>query len=74
MGFRLVSDVYFAAWGFIPILTISKQRGDQTSEKQFSPPQPPKGFATEQEAIDAAMTFGMAVIDGKLRGQNVNDL
>ena len=74
MGFRLDADVYAAARGFVPILTITKQRGDQTLEKQFSPPHPPDGFLTEKEAVDASLKYGMAIINGNFRGKTVNEM
>lgn len=73
MGFRLDADIYAAAQGFVPILTITKH-GDQTLEKQFSPPHPPDGYLTEKDAVDASLTYGMAIIDGQIKGQSVSEM
>jgi hypothetical protein len=73
MGFRLDADIYAAAWGFVPTLTITKH-GDQTLEKQFSLPYPSDGYLTEKDAVDASLIYGMAIIDGQIKGQTVSEM
>lgn len=73
-GFELNVGVYGAAQGFIPTLTITKHHGSHTNEKRFSPPCPTNGIPDEKEALQAAIDFGKAVIDGRVKGATVQDI
>jgi hypothetical protein len=73
-GFKLAAAVYAADKGFLPILTITKDRGHQILDKQFTPPHPPGGYATDKEAVDATLRYGAAVIDGNVPGQSVDEM
>jgi hypothetical protein len=68
-----MAHIYVAAWGFVPLLTITKH-GDQTLEKKFSLPHPSDVYLTEKDAVDASLTYGMAIIDGQIKGETVSEM
>ena len=73
-GFVLTADVYAASGGFLPILTMTIDRGHQMLKKIFTPPFPQNGYTTRKQAIDASLHFGAAVIDGNVPRQTVSEM
>lgn len=64
--------------GFVPSLSIERAgvRADGRSGRAclFDPPCPNGFFETDEEALDETLAYGMAIIDGEIRGLTVDDL
>ncbi|MBM3346389.1 MAG: hypothetical protein FJY55_07855 [Betaproteobacteria bacterium] len=64
--------------GFVSSLCIeragARSGGRSRRACLFDPPCPEGFFETDEEALDQALAFGMAIIDGEIRGLSVDDL
>lgn len=66
------------AGGFLPSLSIERA-GERAGGRAgraclFNPPCPAGLFETDEEALDQTLAFGMAIVDGEVRGLTVDDL
>jgi len=60
---------------YVSILSIARSGagGEQGSAKLFDPPCPDNLFADADEALDAAIAHGRAILDGEVLGARMED-
>jgi hypothetical protein len=60
---------------YVSILSIARNGagGEQGSVKLFDPPCPDDLFSDADEALDAAITHGRAIVDGEVPGAHMED-
>lgn len=70
-AFELVDTEHFIA--LVSVARASKDCSDRNA-KLFELPPDDARFDTAEEALDAAVAFGIALIDGDIAGESVDDL
>jgi hypothetical protein len=73
-GFILTAHTYKLAQGYAPRVTLTKHNEDSTAEQLLEPPTTGDGIPNEQEALQVAIDFGKAAVDGRIPGIDISKM
>ena len=71
-GFILTAHAFKTAKGYAPRVTLTKHNAVDTTEQFFD--LPTTGIPEESEALQVALDYGKAAIDGKVPGIDISKL
>lgn len=73
-GFILTASAFRIARGYANQVCLTRHNGPDTKEMILTPQLPERPFESEEDALDAALEFGKAAIEGRVPSVDVTKL